>query len=303
MSANNLRGYLIGIGGGLVLSTDAVFIKLMQLENAWTLVACRGLLMWGVFLLMYALSARLRPIIGTPWLTRNNLLSVLLFAVASATFVLALTQGAIASVLVIISSTPFISALLGRVLFGEPIDRAMLVAAGFGMLGVLVVMSGSSPGAALQANYFALATAVAMALAFLCSARVQGGSAGLPSLGALLAGLFALGAQYAPPAELTSLASQPRALWVGIEGGLVIPLALGSLALSTRYIAAANTGLFLLLETALAPLWIWLVFQEAPAVSALIGGAIIVSTVLCHFVVTWRRVRAERPLQSYAQEG
>lgn len=286
---HQFRGSCLGIAGGLLLSIDPLLIRLMRIDDAWTIVILRGLLMWSAFLLIYLLVPRWRAVIGTPWPTRRNLAPTLFFAIASVTFINALAHGAVATVLVIISSTPFIAALLARLLFAERVDRALLLAATAGLCGVVVVMADAPRGGSLQACYFAMATAVAMALAFLCSSRVTGGTVGLPSLGALAASLLVIGLQLTPLDTIAALLAPTHGVWTLLEGALVMPLALGLLALSTRYVAASNTGLFLLLETALAPLWIWTMFGERPGVQVMLGGALIIGAVLLHFVCTNRR--------------
>jgi drug/metabolite transporter (DMT)-like permease len=291
-TSNRLRGNAIGVAGGMLLSTDALFIRLMHIDDAWTIVMIRGLLMWSTFLLTYVCVPQWRSVIGKPWPTRQNLVAALFFAAASTTFVNALAHGAVATVLVIISSTPFISAFFARIFFCENVDRAMLMAAMLGMLGVAVVMGGAPHGGELKANYFALATAVSMALAFLCSSRVEGGTVGLPSLGALIASLFVVVCQRASLHNLPILQIQNGGVWILIEGAIVMPVALGLLALSTRYVAAANTGLFLLLETALAPFWIWIVFNESPGTWVVFGGLLTISAVLIHFFHTSQRPSA-----------
>lgn len=288
-NSNNFRGSCIGIAGGLLLSIDPLLIRLMRIDDAWVIVILRGLLMWSMFLLIYVLVPRWRPIIGKPWPTRRNLAATVLFAIASITFINALAHGAVATVLVIISSTPFISALLARALFSEMLDRAMLVAATIGLCGVAVVMADAPYGGSTKANYFAIATAVSMALAFLCSSRVEGGTVGLPSLGAVVASLLVICLQLTSLDDIPKLLAPTYGVWTLVEGAIIMPLSLGLLALSTRYIAASNTGLFLLLESALAPFWIWSMFDEKPGAQVMLGGAIIIGAVLFHFVYTNRR--------------
>jgi drug/metabolite transporter (DMT)-like permease len=43
-----------------------------------------------------------------------------------------------------------------------------------------------------------------------------------------------------------------------------------------------------LLETVLGPLWVWLVIHEAPSALALIGGAVVVATLLVHSLLSLR---------------
>jgi len=145
---------------------------------------------------------------------------------------------------------------------------------------VVIVMAGRQSGVDASANYFALATAICMALAFIFASKVENGTLALPSLGGILASIVVpifAGAGLLPAIS----ALQPQQwLWLTIEGALIIPVAMGLISLSTRYVAPANAGLFLLLETALAPLWIYLFLHEAPTINAVIGGCIIIIAVV-----------------------
>ncbi|EIC82941.1 DMT family transporter [Serratia sp. M24T3] len=275
-----VNGNLIGILGGVILSSDSVFIRLMAVEDSWLIVVLRGLLMWAVVFAIWLLVPKSRSVLGVPWITRQNLLSVLFFCASSACFVNALNRGNIATVLVIISSTPFVSAIISRLFFSTKIDRSLMVAAVIGMLGVVIVMSGRQAGVDGTANYFALATAVFMALAFIFASRVENGTLALPSLGGVLASVIVpMFAGAGMVSTLSELHAQ-QWLWLVIEGAMIMPLAMGLISLSTRYVAPANAGLFLLLETALAPLWIYLFLHEAPTANAVIGGCIIIVAVV-----------------------
>lgn len=294
-----LNGNMIGLLGGLILSTDSVFIRMMGIENSWLIVALRGICMWGICLLIWTFWRQSRSTIGTPWLTRDNILSTLFFCIASACFVNALNRGNVATVLVIISSTPFISALISRLLFKVAIDRSVMLAALAGIAGVAIVMSGRGLSGDGVANLYALATAVSMALAFIFTSRVSGGSAGLPSLGAMLASLIIMLWPDANMVDSLKVLSLAQYGWVIAEGALIMPLAMGLITLSTRFVSPANAGLFLLLETALAPLWMYLFLGEVPTIHAVIGGAIIIIAVISQALYARRQVA----LQYYAGAG
>ena len=294
-----LNGNMIGLLGGLILSTDSVFIRMMGIENSWLIVALRGICMWGICLLIWTFWRQSRSTIGTPWLTKDNILSTLFFCIASACFVNALNRGNVATVLVIISSTPFISALISRLLFKVAIDRSVMLASLAGIAGVAIVMSGRGLSGDGVANLYALATAVSMALAFIFTSRVSGGSAGLPSLGAMLASLIIMLWPDANMVDSLKVLSLAQYGWVIAEGALIMPLAMGLITLSTRFVSPANAGLFLLLETALAPLWMYLFLGEVPTIHAVIGGAIIIIAVISQSLYARRQVA----LQHYAGAG
>lgn len=87
--------------------------------------------------------------------------------------------------------------------------------------------------------------------------------------------------------------------WVIAEGALIMPLAMGLITLSTRFVSPANAGLFLLLETALAPLWMFLFMDEIPTIQAVIGGVIIIVAVISQTLYARRQVALRR----YADAG
>ncbi|MBK0032147.1 EamA family transporter [Erwinia sp. S43] len=294
-----VNGNLIGIMGGIILSSDSVFIRMMGIENSWLIVALRGIFMWGMCLLVWLLWRKSRSTLGTPWLTQENALSTLFFCISSACFVNALNRGSVATVLVIISSTPFISALISRLFFKMSIDRSVLLASLAGILGVAVVMSGRGVGHSGIANLYALGTAFSMALAFIFTSRVSGGTAGLPSLGAILASVVIVLWSGSDLLESLKMLTPAQYGWSIAEGALIMPLAMGLITLSTRFVSPANAGLFLLLETALAPLWMYLFLDEIPTIHAVIGGAIIILAVVSQTVYARRRVDVQR----YADAG
>ena len=63
---------------------------------------------------------------------------------------------------------------------------------------------------------------------------------------------------------------------------VVLTLPLTFLTLAPRYIPAHEVQLFFILETALGPLWVWLVIQEEPTIKTIIGGVLIILTIFVH---------------------
>lgn len=287
-----VNGNIMGMLGGIILSTDSVFIRMMGIDNSWLIVTLRGICMWAVCLLIWACWRQSRSAIGKPWITKDNVLSTLFFCIASACFVNALNRGNVATVLVIISGTPFISALISRVFFKVAIDRSVMLAALAGIIGVAIVMSGRGMGHNGVANLYALATAISMALAFIFSSRVSGGTVGLPSLGALLASVLIVLGNGPDVVSGVKMLSAEQVGWVIAEGVLIMPLAMGLITLSTRLVSPTHAGLFLLLETALAPLWMYLFLGEIPTIQAVIGGAIIIITVISQSIYAGRQASA-----------
>src|SRR5690606_40997336 len=69
-------------------------------------------------------------------------------------------------------------------------------------------------------------------------------------------------------------------LWIIFDGLIVIPVAFFLLATGPKYISGPEVAMFYLLETVLAPLWVWLVFTEVPTRQSLLGGLILITALL-----------------------
>ena len=63
---------------------------------------------------------------------------------------------------------------------------------------------------------------------------------------------------------------------------------------AARHLLAAELTLFMLLEFALGPLWVWLVISETPGPGTLIGGSIVIGAVTLRAVIELHTGRAAR---------
>ena len=70
--------------------------------------------------------------------------------------------------------------------------------------------------------------------------------------------------------------------WIIFNGAVVMPISFFCLAAGPRYISGPEVAMFYLLETVLAPVWVWLIFSEAPSRNSLIGGTILIVALVAH---------------------
>ena len=62
-----------------------------------------------------------------------------------------------------------------------------------------------------------------------------------------------------------------------------MPLSFFCLAAGPRYISGPEVAMFYLLETVLAPVWMWMIFYETPTRNSLIGGVILIVALVAAF--------------------
>lgn len=74
----------------------------------------------------------------------------------------------------------------------------------------------------------------------------------------------------------------------------MLQLGLGCLLMTraTRYLSAGEVGLLALIETILAPLWVWLAIGERPGALALVGAAIVFGALVVNEWVGMKRSRS-----------
>ncbi len=77
-------------------------------------------------------------------------------------------------------------------------------------------------------------------------------------------------------------------LYLFILGCIIMPISFGLITLGPRYITAAEVSLLMLGETVLGPIWVWMVLHEVPPERTLVGGAVILVTLVVHSLVGLR---------------
>jgi len=204
---------------------------------------------------------------------RGGVAIVVLLAVSSASFLVALNHAPVANVLFMQALAPVIAAALGTLL-GEPVSRRTWLAMGIALAGVAVMVGGPS-GASWLGQGLSLLMAVSFA-ATLVITRHRRDVSMAPATCLSQIAVFAAAAPFARPApvgakDLTLLAT------LGI---CQIGLGFVFLTIGGRLIPAGEVALITLLEIVLGPIWVWAFLSEQPAAATLVGGAIVLVAVL-----------------------
>lgn len=272
--------------GVLVLSPDALLVRLVT-TDVWTVVWGRTALTAlaiAVFLAVRHRGAAAQIIGGS--LDRLGLLVAVLFGTGTVLFVLAVTYTAVANVLVILAAGPLFGAFLSRAFLAERIRTETWVASVAVLAGLAAIFADSLGTGSLFGDACALGASLATSAAFVTLRRFRGPSAlVLVGTGSLLAAVAVTG--LAHPGSITG----PDLLVLVVLGGFVLPVAFGLIFIGPRHIPAPEVGLLMLLETALGPLWVWLVLAEVPTATVFAAGALVVATLAIHSGVTLRRER------------
>lgn len=281
-AAHHRRGLLITGLGGLALSFDIPLIRSAEGE-VWSLLALRSLCTFVVALVAWIVLNRYlgRKIALVPG--KAGLVAGFFYGLGSFTFLLAVFNTATANVVFIVAFTSMFAAVLSWLFFRERPSNATLVTMAIMVFGVgLIVFDGLESG-----NFFGDAMAVCSALVLASAITVSRASGKDMGLVPLATAIFPCIIGYLlSPAEGLAIAHPG---WIVFDGLIMIPLAFFCLATGPRYLSAPEVGMFYLLETILAPIWIWLSFNEVPTRNTLIGGAILILALIGHSLWQMRR--------------
>lgn len=284
--SSHARGALIATVGVVSLSFDAVLIRLADAPIA-DVVFWRG---WLIALAMTVLWLALgrRP---TRWWHRMVVVGVLaavLYGLAAALFVVSITLTRAANTVVILASSPLFAALWSWGFLGERIRWHTGAAIVVAMLGVVIVFGGGLGGGTLAGDATALLLAMLAAGALTLLRPYPGLDRVLMTAGSgAVAGLLV-----APWSEPLALPAASYG-WLAVMGLVQMPVAMVCTMTATRYLPSPEVSLFLLIETVLAPVWVWLAVGEEPPSLTLVGGGLVLATVAVHSA--WSLRAATRP--------
>jgi drug/metabolite transporter (DMT)-like permease len=189
--------------------------------------------------------------------------------------VLSLAHTSVANTLILMSTGPYVTALLGFLLLGERVAPRTWVTMGVALVGAVIMVSDSYSRGTVVGDLLAIVMSASFAVATVLVRRhpeIQ-----MTPAAALATALTALAAL--PLAD--PLATSPRDLallaffGIGQFGvGFLLFMA------GARLLPVAETSLIGMLEIVLGPLWVWLVLSERPAAASLAGGVLILAAVL-----------------------
>ena len=220
------------------------------------------------------------PAFFTQWRRRPVIVVAGCMALASTCFIFALAHTSVANTLILISTGPYVTGLLGWMLLGERVALRTWLTMGVALAGAVVMVSDSYTRGTILGDLLALVMATSFAVATVLVRRhpeIQM----LPAAALATAITFAVALPNANPLD-----ASPRDLallaFFGIGqfgAGFLLFMA------GAPLIPAAESSLIGMLETVLGPLWVGLVLGEQPPGASLIGGAVILAAVVTNTLI------------------
>ncbi len=287
-SSTYTRGVIMILASGLFLSTSGIGFRIIEQASGWQILFYRSFFMIGLLIGVLAVKSKGRLLTQFRGLRGEDFLLALFLGTGIVAYVFALLLTTVANALFILSSVPFITALLGWLILREAVPSRTWITIAMAMIGLVIMVGNGLASGRYLGNLIALWLPISYAASVILVRR----SSQPNMLVALcLAGVVSL--VCAAPFIGDLVISRHDLLVSAYLGIFQVGLGFTFMVLGARYVPAAQVGLLALVEPVLAPLWAWMVAAEIPAHTTLIGGAIIFLAISLDGAITMWRSRIQ----------
>jgi len=284
-AARHRRAIAFMVVAAICWSSGGLLVRALSITNAWEIVFWRSLFM-ALFVagVLVALHGRRMPravlAVGRPGLLSGFFLAGTFFF-----FIGSLTRTTVANTFVLMSVSPFLAAIAGRMLLDERVPARTWVAMAVAFVGIIVMFADSLDAGRLSGNLLALGVSCCFAGQLTVLRKYHAHVDMLPQV--MIAGLISL---VVALAVAPSFAATTRDLFIlALMGSVQLGIGCLLATAASRSLSATELGLLALLEPILGPLWVWALMAEQPGRAALTGGAIVLTAVIANEAfAAWR---------------
>lgn len=281
------RGFAMGlmVVSSVMISFGGLIVRNIEAADPWQINFYRAVALVTAISLVLRFHYPGRVTAQVRRIGRPGLLGGAALAAAGIGFLESLTHTTVANTLFTLSAIPFITAGLARVFLKEGLARATVITMFVAAAGILVMMAEGIGVGSAYGNAMALVTAVGFS-SFAVIVRRHRDIDMLPTL--LVSGVIVAAVALAVRAGELGIPLGDVLLCL-LWGGVLSGLANWMFIVASRHLVAAEVTLFMLLEFALGPIWVWLFVAEAPSRWTLIGGVLVIASVTARALIELRR--------------
>ena len=272
---NHLKGLLIAFFGVLMLTPDPVLVRLADADT-FTILFWRGIFYaLGVLAILFA-TYRKNTFKELKNIGRPGIWIGILSGIGGVTFIAAIQYTSIAKVLVIISTAPMVVAIISWAIINEKPKLYTWISMLIIVTGIYIVMKGDTGTLNVMGSSLAVISIIAGGYSFALTRKYSNVNM-VPAMivNALVVsgvGLAFSSSFYLPFESLIYV----------IAGGILLAIAFSLITLAPRFIPASEVAMFMPLGTIFGIISAWLVINEQPSSSSILGGSIVVITLFFH---------------------
>ena len=270
------KGIFLAFIGILFITPDSLSVRLIGITS-WELVFYRGFIPFICLFILLLFIYKKDFITKCYAIGYAGILNAILVALGNITFVTSLENTNVANTLIMISLAPFMAAIMGSIFLKERPNRRTWITIWLCFIIVVFIFYDSYESNKIVGDIFGLLTAILIgssAVVIRYAKKINF----LPSL--MLAKIFTM--LFVIYFVESLVLTNSDLFLVIIMGVFFVFLPISLITLAPRYIPAHEVELFFVLETALGPIWVWLVINEQPSLKTIIGGFCIISIIFVY---------------------
>ena len=266
---------LLMIASSVVTSFSGLIVRLLEV-GPLVMNFYRGLFLMCAVIVLLVVRYRGATVIRVIGVGRPGLIAGIMLAGAAMTFLQSLTHTTVANTLFLLGAIPFVTAALAWMFLKERPNSATLVTMIIAFVGIVIMIGEGFAIGSSYGNLMALLTT----LFFSIYAVLVRHNRQIDMLPAILISTVIIMIVVALMRQGHLDISRQDLLLCLLWGGVMSGFTSACFIVASRHIIAAEVTIFMLLESALAPIWVWLFVNEIPSRWTLVGGALVISAVL-----------------------
>ena len=266
---------LLMIASSVVISFSGLIVRILEV-GPLVMNFYRGMfLMCAVMVLLIVRyrGATIVRVISVGW---SGIIAGIMLAAAAITFLQSLTHTTVANTLFVLAAIPFVTAGLAWIFLKERPNSATLITMVIAFAGIVIMIGEGFTIGAAYGNIMALLTTLSFSIYAVLVRRNRQ----VDMLPAILISTLIIMVVVALMRQ-GELEISRQDLWLCLLwGGVMSGFTSACFIVASRHIVAAELTIFMLLEFALGPVWVWLFVNESPSRWTLVGGALVICAVL-----------------------
>lgn len=269
------------------MSFVGLYMRLLSQADGFQILFFRSLSLCLIVLMVCCLRRKVTPLMFLRSIDKNDFLIGSSLSLAFVCYVFAMLYTTVASTLLILSATPFIAAIIGWLWINERPRSITWIAMAFAMVGIyFMVRSGYQLGNSFG-NLLALLSGFWFALMLVMARHVRKndilggtfvGGAICIFIGAIMALIFGTGLK---------VTTQDLLIILGM-GAFGIGIGITLVTWGASHVPAAEVSILVLIESVLGPVWPWLFLNEAMTLSEILGGTLVLGSVVVFAIFSVR---------------
>lgn len=276
MDQGGARAYGMALvaAAAVLWSTAGLFVRLLDLD-VWTVLAWRSLFAALSLATVFAIRNGRETLRAVHAMGRPGLAAIPIAVISMGSYVIALKLTTVANVMVVYATVPFVAAGVAFVWIGERAAFRALAASAVALIGIVIMAGSATRPQDIAGNAVAFLMTLAFGTQLVTARRYP--SLEMASINAIAAALCAV---ICWPLASAAIPSPPQLVILALFGITTTALAYILFLTGGRHIPSGEAGLIGLIDVVLAPFWVWLAFREEPGQAAIIGGALVLASML-----------------------